>query len=65
VLPNLGAWTLERANSLSKGGPPVLGFPLKITVSPDNTFFTTALFTILYIYIYVKEKEREKKKKGK
>jgi hypothetical protein len=66
VLPNLGAWTLERANSLSAGGPPALGFPLKITVSPDNTFFTTALFTIfLFIYIYICERKERKEKKRK
>lgn len=46
MLPNLGAWTLDKAKSLSAGGPLALGFPLKITVSPDKTFLTVALFTI-------------------
>lgn len=49
VFPNLGAWTLDKAMSLSAGGPLALGFPLKITVSPDKTFLTVALFTMIII----------------
>jgi hypothetical protein len=59
VFPNLGAWTLDKANNLSRGGPFALGLPLKMTVSPDNTFFTTALFTIFF---FLRKRKKEKKR---
>ena len=56
VFPSLGAETLERANRRSAGGPIALGLPLKITVSPDKTFFTVALLTIMKIKNYEKKR---------
>jgi hypothetical protein len=53
---------LDKARSLSAGGPLGLGFPLKMTVSPDKTFFTTALLTILFIFSKKKEGRKERKK---
>jgi hypothetical protein len=58
VLPNLGAETLESAKRRSAGGPLALGLPLKITVSPDKTFLTIALLTMMKKIIKVKNKQK-------
>src|ERR1700709_2412415 len=44
LLPSLGACTLLKARRRSAGGPLALGLPLKMTVSPERTLLTTALF---------------------
>jgi hypothetical protein len=43
VFPSRGACTFDRASNRSAGGPLGLGFPRRMTVSPDNTLFTKAL----------------------